>query len=368
MQSEDHHVRPSNRHSCLRACGALLLGGLFGLVVCELVLRTTYYSPGQWRLDPVLGQDRVPHSLVLDAGEGGTPLHFDRYGLNNDDAVWDRVGRRVALLGDSYVEAEHLPRPQNFASLLGQAWPGQIVLNLGRYGLSPPQMVALYRRMAAKERLDFVVLSLSDDDIIDLEKAPPEPGCGLPEQSPGWRRRLTAAAAGHLVVLQRLQQRARDWARGTGAQLHALLAGASHPADGVAADHPDDGALAAMLAECISAVTDSAPAAVVLLPGNADPAPTNRVEHQALERRLRILHEAVARSGATTVIDARAELGEDPLGDGRLIRGFPNNVLGDGHLNALGHAVLAGRLAAELRPALGGERREIAGAPAVHHP
>ena len=71
------------------------------------------------------------------------------------------------------------------------------------------------------------------------------------------------------------------------------------------------------------------------------------------ERRYRLIREAAERAGVP-VVDAWAAFGADPLGDGRLVNGFPNAVLGRGHLNALGHARLAEVLARAVPEALPG--------------
>src|SRR5918997_5359279 len=121
----------------------------------EALLRAAYHSPGQYRLDPVLGLDRVPHSEVFVAREGGARLRFDRYGFNNDDAIWERAGPRLAVLGDSFIEASELPREENAVSRLAAAFPGLAVLNLGRAGATLMQSVELFHRVAERERIEL---------------------------------------------------------------------------------------------------------------------------------------------------------------------------------------------------------------------
>src|SRR5918997_932340 len=98
-----------------------------------------WLSPRQFRLDAELGLDRPPFAEVLVGREGGARLRFDRHGLNNDDAAWDRPGPRVAILGDSFVEAVEVPRAENAVARLGAALPGATVLNLGRAAATPPR-------------------------------------------------------------------------------------------------------------------------------------------------------------------------------------------------------------------------------------
>jgi hypothetical protein len=55
----------------LRRAALVTLGAVGALLASEALLRAAYLSPGQYRLDPVLGVDRKPHSEVFVAIEGG---------------------------------------------------------------------------------------------------------------------------------------------------------------------------------------------------------------------------------------------------------------------------------------------------------
>ncbi len=316
------------------------------LAACELLLRALSLSPGQYRLDAELGVDRVPHSLVFVGREGGAPLRFDRYGLNNDDAIWDRPGPRIGILGDSFVEAAEVPRAENWVARLDAALPGATVLNLGRAALGPAEMVALYRRIAAQERLDAVVVGLSDTDLDDLA-ADREigPGCSLPPRQFSARQRATAALLAHSVLLTRLQQRLR--LATSGPAMHATT---PRPAPPMAETTPDP-AMVTRLAACLQAIGAAQPTLVLLLPHGVLPQGPPGPPQQ---RRLASFRAAAAQAGLP-VIDAAGGFGSDPLGDGRFVNGFANATLGGGHLNPLGHARLATLMQQALPPLLPGQ-------------
>lgn len=305
------------------------------LLGSEALLRAAYNSPGQYRLDPVLGLDRVPHSEVFVATEGGARLRFDRYGFNNDDAVWDRAGPRLAVLGDSFVEATEVPREHNAVSRLAAMLPGTVVLNLGRTASTPMQSVELFSRVAARERIDALLFALSDNHVWTLAAAAPTgPGCRMPERPLGHARRLAADVVSRSALLMRLQSRAREWREDPG-----LRSAAPAPAEPV---WSTDTALAEQLAWCLAALAARRPLAVVLMPNGELPVTEKRLAH---DRDRLLFYRGAAERVGVPVVDAWAAFGTDPFGDGRLVNGFQNAVLGRGHLNALGHARLAEVLA-----------------------
>lgn len=329
---------PRLRRAALAAAGAAA-----ALLGSEALLRTAYHSPGQWRLDPVLGLDRVPHSDVFVATEGGARLRFDRHGFNNDDALWDRPGPRLAVLGDSFVEAAEVPRERNAVSRLAAALPpGVVVLNLGRAASTPMQSVELFERVAARERIDALLFALSDNHVWTLAGAAPTgPDCRMPEQPLRPARRLAAEVVSRSALLTRMQSRAREWRENPG-----LPSAGPPPAEPV---WSTDAALTEQLAWCLSALAARLPLAVVLMPNGEPPLTEKRLAHD--RDRLQFFRAAAGRAGVQAV-DAWAAFGADPFGDGRLVNGFPNAVLGRGHLNEHGHARLAEVLARAVPGAL----------------
>jgi lysophospholipase L1-like esterase len=132
-----------------------------------------------------------------------------------------------------------------------------------------------------------------------------------------------------------MQQRVRDWMRDPG------LPSSTPPGP----DGPDRSVkpgMVSQLAACLHVLAEGRPTAVALLP-NSDLPVTER--RRASDRELLRVYRQAAQRAGLPVIDAWTAFGADPFGDGRLVNGFPNAVLGRGHLNALGHARLAEVLA-----------------------
>ena len=157
----------------------------------------------------------------------------------------------------------------------------------------------------------------------------------MPERPVGAAQRLRAELVGQSSLLVRMRQRLQDWWRDPGPA----------PAGPPAPDGPDRSVkpgMASRLVECLVVLATGRPTAVALLPNSDLPATEGR---RASDRELLQVYRRAAERARLPVIDAWAEFGADPLGDGRLVNGFPNAVLGRGHLNALGHARLAEVLA-----------------------
>jgi hypothetical protein len=137
-------------------------------------------------------------------------------------------------------------------------------------------------------------------------------------------------------------------------------AAAAPPAAPAAAVDP---ALAARLAECVRALAaDGQPLPLLVMPGGDLPRAPERLERG--RQRLAAFRAAAEAAEVPWLIDAWSAFGADPLGDRRMVNGFANHVLGAGHLNPDGHALLAAILAREVPLLLEAARagpRQVAG-------
>jgi lysophospholipase L1-like esterase len=231
-----------------------------------------------------------------------------------------------------------VPRAENTVSRLAALRPDLVLLNLGRAALTPPQAVELHRRLTERERFDLLLLNLSDNDLNDLAATPElGPDCRLPEHPLGWRRRVMASLVGASTLLTRMRLRAREWWDG-------LHTGATAPADAA------DPGLEARLVSCLRRIAARQPMIVAILPDGRRP--LTAASQAAGRDRVALYTRAAREAGAVAVIDAWSAFGPDPLGDGRMVNGFPNSTLGKGHFNPLGHARLAEVLAEGLAPLL----------------
>jgi hypothetical protein len=158
-------------------------GLLVGLVMSEIFLRVIGYSY------PLFYQADYYRGFALRPGITG---HYQREGESevaiNSDGLRDREHAktkpagtiRIAVLGDSFVEAMHLPMEQTFWSLLERklsecnALPGkQIeVINFGVSGYGTAQELMTLRQKVWDYSPDVVVLAFTTlNDIYDNSRA-----------------------------------------------------------------------------------------------------------------------------------------------------------------------------------------------------
>ncbi|NOY61808.1 MAG: hypothetical protein GXP10_01420 [Gammaproteobacteria bacterium] len=145
------------------------------VVLCvggEVVTRALITSPSAQQFDEVLGWVYVPHACVYSSKEGGARLCFNSLGLN-DDEVSDKNGRfRILALGDSFTEATHVPREQNFTSLLEQFYAPRLdVINAARNGFNVIQYLARLRSYKNALDADMIMVVLSQGELGDLRAA-----------------------------------------------------------------------------------------------------------------------------------------------------------------------------------------------------
>ena len=147
--------------------GAVSLGILLPLALLEGYLRLTGAGGGFYEPDPILGARLIPNStgrwrkVCFDV-----PIRISSQGLRDvEHPVEKPLGtRRVAVLGDSLVEALQVPLEQTFPRRLegilnasGMA-PKAEVINFGVSGYGTDQMYLSLKTRAAGYRPDVVVL------------------------------------------------------------------------------------------------------------------------------------------------------------------------------------------------------------------
>jgi hypothetical protein len=161
----------------------MIFGLLFGLVMSEIFLRVIGYS---YPLFYTTDSDR---GFALQPGVEG---HYQREGESyvriNSDGLRDREHAkakpagtvRIAVLGDSFSEAMHVPMEQTFWSLLERklqecnVFPGKQVevINFGVSGYGTAQELMTLRRKVWDYSPDLVVLAFTTyNDIYDNSRA-----------------------------------------------------------------------------------------------------------------------------------------------------------------------------------------------------
>jgi hypothetical protein len=161
----------------------MTLGLLFGLFMSEIFLRVIGYSY------PLFYTTDYYRGFALQPGVKG---HYQREGESdvriNSDGLRDREHSktkpadtvRIALLGDSFSEAMHVPMEQTFWSLLERkleecnAFPGKKieVINFGVSGYGTAQELMTLRQKVWDYSPDLVVLAFTTyNDIYDNSRA-----------------------------------------------------------------------------------------------------------------------------------------------------------------------------------------------------
>lgn len=176
--------KPPRRKGALRQKLYLVLFGvLFGLLLCEIFLRVIGYS---YPIFYVTDRDR---GFALRPGiEGYYQREGESYVRINSDGQRDREHAktkpadtvRIAVLGDSFAEAMHVPMEQTFWWLLGRkleecnAFPGKHVevLNFGVSGYGTAQELLTLRQKVWDYSPDVVMLAFTTgNDVCDNSRA-----------------------------------------------------------------------------------------------------------------------------------------------------------------------------------------------------
>src|SRR5882762_11303929 len=161
----------------------VIFGLLFGLVMSEIFLRVIGYSY------PLFYTTDYYRGFALQPGVAG---HYQREGESyvriNSDGLRDREHpkakpagtARIAVLGDSFSEAMHVPMEQTFWSLLERklqecdVFPGKKieVINFGVSGYGTAQELMTLRQKVWDYSPDIVVLAFTTyNDIYDNSRA-----------------------------------------------------------------------------------------------------------------------------------------------------------------------------------------------------
>jgi lysophospholipase L1-like esterase len=159
------------------------LGLLFGLFMSEIFLRVIGYSfPLFYTADYYRGFALQPGIAGKYQREGGSDVLINSEGLRDREHSKAKPADtvRIAVLGDSFTEAMHVPMEQTFWSLLERklqecnAFPGQNVevINFGVSGYGTAQELLTLRQKVWDYSPDLVVLAFTThNDIYDNSRA-----------------------------------------------------------------------------------------------------------------------------------------------------------------------------------------------------
>lgn len=165
-----------------------VLATLLTLCYCLVLLEAIFYIARVGESDYLVPDARIGFKPMTDKRttqrkEGFSSVTFNSYGMQNDEITLAKPPGtlRVAVFGDSYVEALQVPRPDNYCSLTAQTLSKKLrrpvqVLNFGVANYSVAQDFLRYQDLARKFAPDIVVLVYR---VGETEKVLPNSTQGL---------------------------------------------------------------------------------------------------------------------------------------------------------------------------------------------
>ena len=172
-------MKPPRKRALRKKFVLLLFGLAFGLLLTEVFLRIIGYSnPLFYTTDYYRGFALAPGVAGEYQREGGSYVRISSDGLRDREHARTRPADtvRIAVLGDSYTEAMHLPMEQAYWSLLEQklrqcnAFPGKQVevINFGVSGYGTAQELITLQQKVWDFSPDIVVLAFTTlNDVYD---------------------------------------------------------------------------------------------------------------------------------------------------------------------------------------------------------
>lgn len=167
------------RRGLPRLAGNLVLAGLAllaALLLCELLLRllgVTY--PVFNQADPIRGVVHIPGAKSRPGSDGKSWVEINRDGMRGPDVALDHPKGtfRIALLGDSFIEAFEVPFDSTVGEILARRLSASRgtpveVLNFGVGGYGTTQELLTLQHQVWKYSPDLVLLAVTTgNDIAD---------------------------------------------------------------------------------------------------------------------------------------------------------------------------------------------------------
>jgi hypothetical protein len=151
------------------------------LLIAEIVFSIAGIGESEYlRPDPVCGVAPMPNKHVTWRKEGFARLQFNSMGMQDGERQLAKPPgvRRIAVVGDSYVEAVQVDRSQNFCTLLEKSLNKRLpmrkweVLNFGVAASNLGQIYLRMRERAFMFHPDIVVVPIRVDATFELIPKP----------------------------------------------------------------------------------------------------------------------------------------------------------------------------------------------------
>lgn len=331
--------------ACKMLCFCIVL-----LLTAEVITRMFVTAPSNQIYDPILGFVYKPNSVHFNASEGGAHLCLNHLGLNSDPPTSKNGRRRILFLGDSITQAAQVPRQENFCSKLMQERPDLQVINGGRSDAGPLEYLEIYKRIKGDIQADAVVIVLTDGDLADMKRAKYD----LSRNKDREIEDIQLHASGR----QRLKNMVQPLISRSALATHLMRRAKPLISRGgeieFEVDHSkssegenDDVILIELLSHIIKNISSDQKTFVIHIPNISYGKNRKATVSTSSSEATRIFHAAATKSG-TNLIVLDTPFIESYRQCGQPGHGFMNEVIGAGHINAIGHAAVAKHLASAL--------------------
>jgi hypothetical protein len=323
-------------HSILTA----VLGTVLFLAASEVVVRQWLLSPTATVLDARYNWVYPPNVRVVQSTEGWCATRTNSMGLMDDELRVPRARVRALLLGDSFSAALQVARRDNFQSVAERSLPGLEVINVSAGGGSPRQYADWLEEFGPRLAPDIVIVQLNDGDLTDLLTTTDRAGRAAAEPSTGVLARLHSVVRGRSALvaaaMNRLQIFAAEWRAHPSRPFRRARPSAAHR------DPSADPRLPALMDAFHRRIAAQTPHPIYLYIPSVDYFGP-RVDYD--EPRVAGFYHAFAARNHVTLVDLFQPLCAEFARTGQPLHGFPNSVMGEGHINAAGHRVAGEQLA-----------------------
>lgn len=339
----------------LRVLGIFTFTLLAGLAMTELILRVWLVSPRFKVLDPELGLllNRA-HAQVVWSEEGWSTASTNSFGLISPEVRNPRPPLRVLLLGNSFTEALNVSRDQSFSGLSEALLEGSEVINAAHSGWSMAEELGLLQRLTPFLKPDVVVaqfstkspfenssvhVRLADDGRWVLAPASKTQSIErLIKNNTDW---LAQESALFTMVVRRTASLVRRQAERISEKITANRDDQEIHKENREFYQPEEPDATLWILEKMAIGVDDL--LVLVIPAIKYGA-SECIELPRAHARRMMIH-GVAESAGTTVVDPTDEFCESYESTGQPLHGFHNSLMGTGHLNSQGHAIVARQLA-----------------------
>jgi lysophospholipase L1-like esterase len=319
---------------------------LLAALLWNAIIGVCFYQSDLISEESPIGRHMNPNSRIIHSDEGYFSDITDNNGLNNDPTEFS--GREVLLvLGDSHTEATEVPRSDNFCSKVRKKLkPGVIVYNAGASGNSMANYIYYGRSLRQFFNPDVILIQVTQSDFTSDATNPGHP-CHIQKtgnnfviaagKQISFSKAITWAVT-HVPLLPYAYRKAKGFLNNWKSDRAPFLPHA-RISDSIT---PDDPAIESLVSWEIGQLKDCYGDKVVILylPETPRPGKNNTIVWDDPDPVRRIVENECRRQGISYVYTGEAF--ERLLKEhNQFPRGFPNSVIGKGHLNSQGHEVVA---------------------------